>query len=205
MKSMRTLVLKDNKEFDGILYAHPSNLSSSEDKYLYLVVSARKDIDKQVIQFYTTWLAETVSKYKFENSKKLHILQILAKKMDELGATYLFWEYEITGFVIIDNLTGKEKMESFGKISVSKHGLSKFISYQSDKSTKIIATLEVQSTNLPPEKRPWLMRLKSLLLNQVKSIFKNPTVKKSGIMLFWLILGMISYLILTTLLNPLIH
>lgn len=216
---MKTPVLSVTKPFDGNLYFYPANLSLTEGKYLFMVVSARKNIDDEVIKFYTFWLAKAVSIYKFENSNNLKLLQILSDLMEEAGSSYFFWEHEITGCVIVHNINNVAKVENYGKISACMHGMSVSITWKSEKSKEVIATLEFKSYDEPdPTKekksRNWLgdivnmfslQKNQNLLPKALVSIISNPTVRKFGLMIFWLIVGILAYFLFTILLNPLIR
>lgn len=139
---MKTLVLTNKKDLDGELFVYPGSVPTGKsDKYLYLVVCGRTGIDSTVVLFYTQWMYKAALTYRQNNPDSLPFLNTLSKLLNNNGMHYRFWNYEINGCVMIDNLSGTPRVESFGCLSVKQYSTSMVLYYTSNGRKSDVASI----------------------------------------------------------------
>lgn len=233
---MKTLALTDLKEFDGRLAVHQGNLYTPQtgkgagNTYIYLVTCANKTMDPLVIEFYSHWLAKAVCRYKMENPSGLPLLHILSELMDRNGLGYLFWGYEITGCIVIDNLTGTERSECEGNLSLKKSGSGWDITVETSEGPSDAGRLSwTKGDTQEPEKPDTgtvnpAGKVYSGEDGQVqhpspaggfafgpaipawfRDLRNHPLANKVGQVVLWIVIFLIAFFLFTQLLNPYIQ
>lgn len=233
---MKTLVLTDLKEFDGRLAVHQGNLFTSKtgggsgNTYIYLVTCANKAMDSLVIEFYSHWLAKAVCRYRMENPSGLPLLQILSELMDRNGLGYLFWGYEITGCIVVDNLTGAERTECEGNLSLKRSGAGWVITVQTSEGSSEAGRLGWLKGNKPTAEKPDTGNVNSIskvntgdggqvhkpsptggfayspaIPAWIRDLRNHPLANKVGRVVIWIVIFLIAFFLFTQLLNPYIQ
>lgn len=217
LMTMQKFILTDIKETCKEIFIYPETASPSRGgKFLYLVVSYRKDIEPDLILLYTKWLYKAALIYRNNKPDSLPLLQILNKLLQENGASYCFWGYEIKGCILIDNFSSKPCVESYGNLSVKQFCKQMELFYLSEKkrikAANIIAVTdgdqdrdkdkdnEDKSQKNGGHGFTWTFG-NSFNFPNINSFLSHPKVKQTANIVLLALLGALSYLLINGLLK----